>query len=176
MAKTRKEKENIVSKLSEELELAKSAVVFNYKGLSVSETEKLRAELRKNEVAFSIVKNSLLKIALDNKKIEIDQALLDQPLAVAFGMIDEVSAAKGVNTFAKEHEAIEILGGIYQNGYISKEKVLVLANLPSKEELYAKVVGCLAAPMSGMVNVLCGNLRGLVNVLLQYRDQRSTNN
>jgi large subunit ribosomal protein L10 len=172
MAKTRKEKESIVSHLNEQLDQAKAAVIVNYKGLTVSDTENLRNELRKNQVSFSIIKNSLLKIAFKEKGIDADKEIMDQPLAIAFGNNDEVTAAHEINNFIKGHEALEILGGIYQKEYVGKDKIITLANLPSREELYAKIVGSLAAPMSGMVNVLSGNLRGLVNVLSQYQDQK----
>lgn len=174
MAKTRKEKEGIVLKLNEQLDSAKSAVLVNYKGLTVSETEELRDELRKSDVTFAITKNSLFGIVLKDKGIEVEKEILDQPIAVAFGMGDEIAPAKGINDFAKTHEALEIIGGLYQNEYIAKDRVMVLANLPSREELYAKVVGSLASPLSGLVNVLSGNLRGLVNVLAQYRDKVSS--
>jgi len=176
MAKTRKEKEGIVLKLGEQLESAKSAVLVNYKGLTVSETEELRDELRKNNVSFAVTKNKLFNIALNDKGIKIDKELMDQPIAVAFGTVDEIAAAKGINEFAKTHEAVEILGGLFANEYIDKDRVMVLANIPSRDELYAKIVGSLAAPLSGMVTVLSGNLRGLVSVLSQYKDQRSANN
>ena len=176
MAKTRKEKESIVSQLEQQIEQAESAVVVNYKGLTVSDMESLRNELGKKDISFSVAKNSLLKIALKAKGIEFDQEIMNQPLAIAFARSDEVSVAKNINDFAKTHEMLEILGGIYQKEYIARDRVLVLANLPSSEELYAKIVGSLAAPMTGMVNVLSGNFRGLVNVLSQYKDQKVTNN
>ena len=175
MAKTRKEKEGIVLKLNEQLDSAKSAVLVNYKGLTVSETEELRYELRKNDVSFAVTKNKLFGIALKDKGIELEKEIMEQPMAVAMGYGDEIAAAKGVNDFAKTHEALQIIGGLYQNEFIAKDRVLVLANLPSKEELYAKIVGSLASPLSGMVNVLSGNLRGLVNVLAQYRDKQTNN-
>jgi len=175
MAKTRKEKENIVTRLVEQFDQANSAVIVNYKGLTVSETEDLRKELGKSQVSFGVTKNSLLRIAVKEKGIEFDESILDQPLAIAFGLGDEMAPARGINNFAKGHEALEILGGIFEKKYIGREQVLVLANLPSREELYAKIVGSLASPMSGIVNVLSANLRGLINVLSQYKDQRSTN-
>jgi len=174
VAKTRKEKEGIVLKLNEQLGSAKSAVFVNYKGLTVSETEELRDELRKNNVSFAVTKNKLFNIALKDKGIAIEKEIMNQPMAVAFGTSDEIATARGINDFAKTHESLEILGGLYQNEYIAKDRVLALANLPSREELYAKVVGSLAAPMSGMVNVLFGNLRGLVSVLALYKDQKSS--
>ena len=172
MAKTRKEKESVISQLNHQLDQAKSAVIVNYKGLTVSDTENLRDDLRKNDVSFQIAKNSLLKIAFKEKGINADEEIMNQPLAIAFCNNDEIVAAREINNFAKSHEALEILGGMYQNEYVGKDKVLILANLPSREELYAKMVGSLAAPMSGMLNVLTGNIRGLVNVLSQYRDQK----
>lgn len=175
MAKTKKEKEGIVLQLKEQLNQAESAVIVNYKGLTVSDIQDLREELRKNQISFSVVKNSLIKIALDEKGIDVDQEILNQPLAVAFNNKDEVTAANKINNFAKDHQALEILGGIYQEAYIGRDKVMVLANLPSREQLYQKVVGSLAAPMSGIVNVLSGNLRGLVSILSQYRASKEAN-
>ncbi len=172
MAKTKKEKEGIVTKLSEQLDQAKSAVIVNYKGLTVKECEELRKELQKNEVAFSVTKNSLFKIALREKSITVDDKIMDQPLALAFGSADEISAAKGINQFAKEHEALEILGGIYEKKYIEKERVIALASISSKEELYSQLVNSLASPIKGMLNVLVGNICGLVNVLNQYKASR----
>lgn len=174
MAKTRKEKEEIVLELNEQLDSAKSVVLVNYKGLTASEIEELRNELRKKDVSFAVTKNTLFGIALKNKGIRVENEILDQPIAVAFGMEDEIAPAKGINEFAKTHEALEILGGLYQNEYIAQDRVMVLANLPSRGELYVKIIGSLATPMSGMVNVLSGNLRGLVNVLAQYRDKVSS--
>lgn len=175
MAKTKQEKESIVIQLREQLEQAKSAVIMNYKGLTVSDTEELRSNLRKNQVSFSVVKNSLLKIVFNEKKIDAGDEILDQPLAIAFGREDEIIAANQVYKFSKGHEKLEILGGIFEKGYVGKDKIIALANLPSREELYAKIVGSLAAPMSGMVNVLQGNLRGLVSILSQYKTSKEVN-
>ena len=170
MPKTREYKEKLVETLTEHLKQSKSAVLVGYKGLKVIETEELRNKLREKKIHFHITKNTLFKIALSNTGIEVAEELLDKPLAIAFATEDEVTPAKEIALFAKEHEAIEILGGILENEYIDENAIKQLASLPSREELYAKVVGSLAAPLSGMVNVLAGNIRGLVNVLGQYRD------
>lgn len=175
MAKTRKEKESIVLKLSEQMGVAKSAVIVNYKGLTVSETEELRNELQKNEVSFSIAKNSLLKIVLKNRGIVVDNKILNQPLAIALSRADEVSAAKGIGQFQKGHENLEILGGIFEKEYIDKDRVMILANLPSQLELYARAVSSIASPLSGLVTVLSGNIRGLVNVINQYKTSKEAN-
>lgn len=175
MAKTRKEKESIVSRLNEQLNQVKAAVIVNYKGLTVSDIEDLRDKLRKDQVSFSVIKNSLLKIAFKEKGINADDEIMNQPLAIAISHKDEAVAAHKIKNFIKEHKELEILGGIYQNEYIQKDKVIILANLPSREELYTKIVGSISAPINGLVNVLSGNFRALVSVLSQYKDQRVNN-
>ncbi len=165
--------EKVVETLTEHLKQSKSAVLIGYKGLKVTETEELRNKLREKKVDFHVTKNTLFKIALSNTGIKVAPELLDKPLAIAFATEDEVTPAKEIDLFAKEHEALEVLGGILENEYIDEKAIKQLASLPSKEELYAKVVGSLAAPLSGMVNVLVGNIRGLVNVLSQYKEKIS---
>lgn len=173
MAKTRVYKEKVIAELTEHLNQSKSAVLLGYKGLKVTETEELRNKLREKKVHFHITKNTLFKIALSNTGIVIAQELLDKPMAIAFATEDEVSVAKEIDLFAKQHEAIEILGGILEREFIDERTIKQLASLPSREELYAKVVGSIASPLSGMVNVLVGNIRGLVNVLSQYKEKIS---
>ncbi len=169
MAKTRKEKEELVKSLEEKLDKAKSAVFVDYKGLKVAESEELRGKIRANDSEIMVIKNRLAKIALKNKGIEVDEDIFSRPVAITLSYQDEVAGAKEIDTFAKSHENLEILGGILENGFISADKVKQLAALPSREQLHAKVVGTIAAPLSGMVNVLQGNIRGLVNVLSQIK-------
>ncbi|OQA04867.1 MAG: 50S ribosomal protein L10 [bacterium ADurb.Bin400] len=173
MAKTRTEKEALLQDLSERLEGSKSAVLLNYQGLKVKETEELRRALKAKAVSLKVAKVSLAKIALEKYGVEADEAVYDKPFAIAFGMEDEVAPAKEIAAFAKKYEALEVLGGILEKKYIAPSAVQQLASLPSKEELYAKVVGSIAAPLSGMVNVLAGNVRGLVNVLNAYKEKKA---
>lgn len=171
MAKTRQQKEEMLAKISSDL-ASKKAVIVDYKGLSVSEIEDLRNSLEEQGVKFSVIKNTLAKIALDEQKIEVDKEILTRPLAIAFSD-DEVAGSKGVKQFAKDHEALEVLGGIIENKFVPESTISALSLLPSREELYAKVVGSISAPLSGMVNVLAGNIRGLVSVLKQYQEKIS---
>ncbi len=165
MPKSKDTKEKLVAGLSEDFDKAKSAVLVDYKGLKVKESEELRKTLRNESISFRVVKNSLLKIVLKDKKIEVDQEVLDKPLALAIGFQDETVPAKAINDYAKNHEALEIVGGILENEFISESKVKQLAMLPSRQELQAKLLGTISAPMSGFVNVAAGNIRGLINVI-----------
>lgn len=168
MLLTRAKKEQLVAKMSSQVEKSKAIVLVNYQGLLHKEIETLKERLAEENITFQVVKNSLFKIALKNAEIEVDAALLDQPIAVIWGDVDEISPAKLAVAFGKEAEKLEILGGILNGEFIDITTVNQLASLPGREELYAKLVGTLNAPMSGLVRVLQGNLRSLVYILDQY--------
>lgn len=173
MPKTRKQKEEIVKKLADKINKSKSLVFSNYQGLTVNEIQELKSQGREQDVEFNVVKNSLFKIAQKNsdlKDVEVED--WTGPKAVAFGYEDEVAPAKLLHTFAKEHKALELLSGILDNKLLSGEEVTALAKLPSKDELIAKTVGTIKAPITGFVNVLVGNMRGLINVLNAVKDTK----
>ena len=170
MAKTREQKEAMLSKLNQYFS-AKKAVFVDFKGLSVSEIETLRNTLEEKGVKFIIVKNTLAKIALENSGIKIENEILKKPLAVAFSD-DEVAPSKEIKNFSKDYEKLEILGGIIEKQFVTVSTINALALLPNREESYAKVVGSIAAPISGLLNVMAGNLRGLVNILSQYQNSK----
>lgn len=172
MAKTREQKEKLIASLDDKVARMKSAVIIDYKGLRVKETEELRNILRQKGASFNISKNTLTKIALKKSGIEFDESIFKKPVAIAFAMEDETTPAKEITLFAKKSEAIEILGGILENKFIDKEMVMKLAQLPTKDELYGKLVGVLSAPISGLANVFAGNIRGMVNALSAVRDNK----
>jgi large subunit ribosomal protein L10 len=173
MAITKQKKEELVADLASKLREAKSIVFTDYRGLTVEELNEVRNELRKQGIEYKVLKNTLFKIAA--KEADLDIVLENaggHPIAAAFGYLDEVAPAKVVNTYAGKNEKLEILGGVLEGKEINAIMVKSLAKMPSREELYGKLVGTLAAPMSGMVNVLQGNIRGLVNVLSAINDQK----
>ena len=175
MAITRQKKEEVISQIREKIDKAQSVIITDYKGLAVDEINELRNKLREKEVEYKVVKFTLLRLAL--KQVGFDKVELGDfeahPIALAFGYKDEVETAKTVYEFTKEHEMLDILGGISGRNNVSVDTIINLALLPSREELYTKLVGSINAPLSGLVNVLSGNLRGLVSVLGQYREQVS---
>ncbi len=173
MAKTRDQKEQMMTSLLEKIQNSKSAVLVDYRGLKVKETEELRKALRVKSVEVTVAKNTLVKIALKKNGIKFDESMFKKPLAIAFAMDDEVAPAKEIDLFASKHEALEILGGILEKEMIDASAVKQLAKLPSREELLAKLVGTINAPVSGFVNVLAGNIRGLVTVLGAVRDKKA---
>ncbi|MDD3887157.1 MAG: 50S ribosomal protein L10 [Patescibacteria group bacterium] len=173
MAKTREQKEKMVKETTDKLNKAKSLIFANFTGLKVNEVQELKKEARKQDVEFSVVKNSLFKLALknsDKKDVKVEE--FKGPRAVAFGYSDEVAPAKILHTFAKKHKVMQLLGGILDKALLSTKEVANLAKLPSKEEMLAKTVGTIKAPITSFVNVMAGNLRGLINVLNAVKDKK----
>lgn len=172
MLLTREKKEKLVAEMSGQIEKSKAVVLVNYQGLKHTEIEDLKTKLAEEKISFQVVKNTLFKIALKKANITIDETLLDQPVAVIWGDVDEVNPAKLAVAFGKTAEKLEILGGILNGEFIDLSVVNQLAALPGRDELYAKLVGTLNAPMFRLVNALQGNLRSLVYILDQYKNNR----
>ncbi len=173
MAKTREQKTQDLEKLVERLNASKLAVLTDYRGLDVPAINALRNAGREKGITFTVAKNTLLKRAAEASNKEItDMSAFVGPMAVAFGA-DEVEAAKLIVDFTKDNDAVEVVGAISETGDIlTKEEVIALAKLPSREQLLAQVVGTIAAPMSGLVRALNGNVSGLVYALQAIKDKK----
>jgi large subunit ribosomal protein L10 len=174
MAKTREQKEQTVAALTTSFKDSKLAVLTDYRGLNVPAISELRLKLREVGVSYSVAKNTLVKIALTaaEKNVE-DTSVFTGPIGIAFGA-DEVEATRIVYEFAKTNDALEILGAIDEDGKVlTKEEVTALAQLPSREQLLAQVVGTIAAPLSGFVRVLNGNVTGLVYALNAIQEKKA---
>jgi len=173
MKLNREQKEQIVTEISEQLEKSKAVLLVNFTGLKVKEERDLKKKLREQGIAFEVIKNSLFKIALKKAKISLDDALLDQPIALIWSADDEVMPAKITVGFAKEMGKLQLVGGIIDQKFVDSDLIKQLAVLPDREELYAKLVGTLNAPMSRLLNALQGNLRSLVFILNQYKESKT---
>ena len=172
MLLTRPQKEQLVAAMEKSLVESKMAVLINFQGLKVKEIQDLKKKLREKGIGFQIIKNSLFKIALKNASLKIEDSVLDQPLAIIWGLEDEVEPARLIVEFGKTTEALKIIGGIINKIYTDKSIIQQLASLPRRQELYAHLVGSLNAPMFRLVNVLQGNLRSLVYILKQYQESK----
>ncbi len=173
MAQTKQQKEALVKNLAEKLKTSKAVVFSDYKGLQVKDMTVLRRELRASGVELQVLKKTLISLALKDAGIEMDVKKLEGQIAVAVSAGDEVAAAKIIAKAAKANENLKIVGGILGVKELAAEEVNALAKLPGKEELLAKLVGTLNAPISGFANVLAGNLRGLVQVLKAIGEQKA---
>jgi large subunit ribosomal protein L10 len=169
---TREQKEKLANDFLEKIKESKTTVVVDFKGMTVAEISELRNLLREQGIKMQVLKKSIAQVALDEQKIDLDVRKMEGQLAFVYGGEDEVSAPKIISKFGKENEKLKMLAGILENKTMDQQEVSALAKLPSKEELLAKVVGSLKAPVSGFVNVLGGNLRGLVGVLTAIKEQK----
>lgn len=173
MQLTRKQKEEQVKKLEESLKKIKSAVFVDYQKVKVLDITKLRKSLRSKNIEFKTVKKTLTALALKRANIPVDTSKFPGPLATVLGYNDEAETVKSVVEFSKTNPTFKILGGVLENKFIEPSMVKSLAQLPSKQELLGKVVGTMAAPISGFATVLNGNIRGLVCALNAISKQKT---
>lgn len=175
MPKTKLQKQEILRTIEEKINKSKSIVFAKFDALGVKDNEALRNNLSASDSEYLVAKKTLLDIAFKGKEIEnLDIRNFEGKIAAVFGYGDEVAPAKIIHEFQKTNEnKIDFVGGILENKYLSDKEVSALALLPSKHELYAKIVGSLSAPISGFVNVLAGNLRKFVYVLKAIEEKKS---
>ncbi len=171
---TREMKAERLAELVDLISRQQVIIFTNYQGLKATETDQARLAVEPTNAKYLVTKNSLLRLALTQAGLPADTTAFDQPLACIFGFNDQVTTAKAIVKATKELEALEILGGIVDGQLVDEAAIRNLATLPSREELLGKLVGTLAAPMSGFVSVLSGNMRGLVAVLHQYEEKKAS--
>lgn len=170
---TKDQKQQQVAELTDLLSSSKLTVFASYDGTGVKQMQALRKNAKETETAIKVVKNRLVKVALssNDKLKDTDTSMLHGQLLYAFNPEDEVSPAQTLHAFGKENPTLKILGAIDSEGNIlSEEEANHLATLPTKDQLRGQLVGVIAAPLSGFVSVLAGNMRGLVNVLSARKD------
>ena len=141
------EKTAAVAEIVEDFRTANATVLTEYRGLSVGLMKQLRRSLGVNN-KYSVVKNTLTKIAAKEAGVDLDPALLAGPSAVAFIKGDPIDAAKALRDFAKENPLLVIKGGIFDGKAVTTAEIMQLANLESREVLLAKIAGAMKASMS----------------------------
>lgn len=173
MAKSRTQKQEAVADLVNKFRRMKAAAFASISGFTMKDADNLRAKSRRAGVEVVVSKKTLLKIAAKEAGQEsVDPSAFEGSILSAFAFNDEVSAAKVLVDLVKERETVKILGGVLEGKAVDASEVKKLAALPSKTELLSRMVGSLNAPISGFVNVLVGNLRGLITVLKAVQDKK----
>ena len=166
MAISRDKKNALVAEMSETLNASKMTVFAQYQGLSVADVQALRAKAREVGVVIKVVKNRLVRVALsasDTYK-DADTSALNGQLLYAISSEDEVAPAQVLDTFAKTHPALQLIGGFSGEGKtLDTNEVKALAGLPSKEQLIGQVVSQLLSPVNDITNALSGNLHALLD-------------
>ncbi len=170
MPKTKIQKQQIVIDLTDKLNKATSVAFTDYQGLTMGQLAQIRSGLLETSGQYSITKNNLLKLALKDAGIKVEEEkMFEGPIATLFSFGDEVASLKVLTKSFGEFQLGKLKGGIIDGEFIDANKIKALSSLPGKDELRAKVVGSLGAPLYGIVGVLQGNLRNLVYALDQIR-------
>jgi large subunit ribosomal protein L10 len=165
-------KETAVQELRDRLADSQNLFLTDFQGLTVEEITKLRGELRKDGSTYAVVKNTLFKIAAGEEIAKQLDAYLAGPTGIVFAGTDPVAPAKAIKQFADDSKKLGIKAAYIDGKLVDAKQVEVLASLPPKIELIAKLVGTLANPLRGLVTVLSGNQSGLVRVLNSIREQK----
>ncbi len=173
-AKVLEEKKAIVAQLAEKMKSAASGVLVDYKGITVEDDTKLRAEMREKNVEYTVIKNTLIRFAAKEAGLEGLDEVLHGTTAIAISMDDAVAPAKLISEYAKKNEKIyNIKAGFVEGKVVDAAGVKALADLPSREVLIAKMLGSMQSPISGFVNVLNGNIRGLAVALNAIAEKKA---
>jgi len=162
---TKNQKQQIIEELTDKIKRQKGLIFSDFRGLKVGEIEELRGELRKAEIEYKIAKKTLIKLALEKTKKEVDLSQFKGSLALTIGYNDPIMPAKILNKFTKTHKNLKILGGLMEDKFLTIEEVKALAKIPSKNELIANLIGNLKSPINAFANVLKGNIRNLIGIL-----------
>jgi len=156
-----KQKDEAVKRLAEDLKDTKIILLTDYRGITVEDVTKLRSELRENNAEYRVIKNNIVRRALDlNGESGLDDLLVG-PTAVITSKEDYLAPAKAIYNFTKGHDFYKIKGGIIEGKVMTAEEIITLAKLPSRQELLAKLAGA-----------LLGNITKLAVALDAVREQK----
>jgi large subunit ribosomal protein L10 len=150
-----------------------SFILTDFRGLTVDELRMLRRQLRAGAARYTVVKNTLFAKALEGTAQVRLAPFLAGPTGIAFAGDDVVAAAKAVVQFARESKKLQIKAGFVDGTFYDAPSIEQLATLPSRPELLATLIGSLRSPLAGLINVLNGNRRGLVQVLAALQSKRA---
>ena len=166
------QKQAMVSEVAAKLQGAQSVIVAEYRGLNVERVTQLRSKARKSGVWLRVLKNTLARRAVKGTPFEKLSDQMVGPLMYGISQ-DPVAGAKVLSEFAKENELFVIKAGAMPNAVMSAQDIKALSQLPSREELIAKMLGTMQAPVTKLVRTLNEVPAKFVRTLAAYRDQKS---
>jgi large subunit ribosomal protein L10 len=147
-------KQPIVEEIKAQLDGAQSAVLVDYRGLTVEQDTKLRKELREAGVVYKVYKNTMVRFAIDGTEFESLKDELEGPNAIAISKDDATAPARILAKFAKGAEALEIKCGVVEGTFYDQAGIKAISSIPSREELLSKMLGSLQSPITNFARVL----------------------
>ena len=159
----KEQKKNYISEMETQFQNNEAVMVTHYQGLTMSQLDDLRGQMREHGIKFTITKNRITKIALEKTKCKELSNLFTGATAVAFSD-DAIISARILSKFAKTNESLKLLGGIMGNEVLDQAAVQNVANLPTLDEARANIVGILATPASKLVSILLARSEKMSNL------------
>lgn len=181
MALNKTQKQEIMEDLKDKIAKQKAIILVGITGLKVKDMTLLRRKVKAIDGNLKVIKKTLAERVLREKKLIgdedksssstpfFDKNEFKEELAFVFGFGDELSSAKVAYQFSKENDKLKILGGFIENQMKTNEEVIILAQLPSRKELLAELVGSIQAPVANFVYALNYNIKGLITVLAKAK-------
>jgi len=169
----RDQKAIVIDEVAGQISEAEAIFAVDYRGISVPQAAELRTRLREADASFRVVKNTLTERAADQAGAEGLKDMLDGPTAMTFVRGDAATAAKALRDFRRATQLLEFKGGWMNGAALSPEEVDSIAQLPSRDVLYGRLVGMVASPLTGLAGALGGLIGGLARQLQQISEQKT---
>jgi large subunit ribosomal protein L10 len=167
----RDQKAAVIEEVAGQIQESEAVFAVDYRGISVPQAAELRTRLREADASFRVVKNTLTERAADRAGAEALKVLLEGPTAMTFVRGDAAMAAKALRDFRRTTQLLEFKGGWMNGEALSPEEIDAIAQLPSRDVLYGRLVGMVASPLTGLASALGGLIGGLARQLQQIADQ-----
>jgi len=170
LAISKEQKKELLEQYEEAITTSRGMILTEYRGLNAPELGRLRAAVREADGAYSVIKLTLFKLALERAGAPVPEDILAGPVAVGFCHREVPAVAKAFKGFAKEQESLVIKGGIMGDRLLSVADVKAIADLPPMEVIRAQLMGIISGPARNLVGVVAGGVRQVVNVLNAYAE------
>ena len=170
MPVTKERKEELVADLAQDLNKVQALIISDYRGLPTAELAKLRNNLRGKKAGLHVVKNTLMELALKRANMPVPEDLLEGPTVVAFCYEDIAGPAQAMNAFLKEKE-LKVKGAIMGGSILRGSEAEALATLPSREQLFGRLLGTINAPGTQVAGVVASGIRQVLYLLKARAEQ-----
>jgi large subunit ribosomal protein L10 len=167
----RDQKAAVIEEVAGQIQEADAVFAVDYRGISVPQAAELRTKLRDADASFRVVKNTLTERAADQAGADGLKELLEGPTAMTFVRGDAAAAAKALRDFRRATQLLEFKGGWMNGAALTPEEIDSIAQLPSRDVLYGRLVGMVASPLTGLASAMGGLIGGLARQLQQMADQ-----
>jgi large subunit ribosomal protein L10 len=169
----RDQKAAVIDEVAAQITEAEAVFAVDYRGISVPQAAELRTRLRDADASFRVVKNTLTERAADKAGADALKELLDGPTAMTFVRGDAAAAAKALRDFHRANNLLGFKGGWMNGAPLTADEIQAIAQLPSRDVLYGRLVGMVASPLTGLAGALNGLIGGLARQLSQIAEQKN---